>query len=333
MQRNIQVEQTPCPLCKKVATKQIASGVDREYYTSRDMYHVVECDTCKLLYLNPRPTKEELGNIYPQNYHSYIIDTEPKKISFLTKMRYKAHTSRFAKILKYIKADKKIDLLDVGCGDGWMMHLFKQAAPDRINTFGVEISPEVCDFARSMGNTVYCGRIEDVHFDRQFDLLNYNHVIEHVSDPYAVTLKSYQVLKPGGILVYETPNADTIDRNWFHDSNWGAYHFPRHWYFFTPDSLRRMGESAGLEYVAHYFHPGPTHWVWTLHNVAMKYNNFLGRFGQWLFDPVKIFRKGIIPFTLLGFFTIFDSILIKLTGRSSVMTIIFRKPETTNSSS
>ncbi len=327
MKSVIKMEQTPCPICKTSDSKNIASGTDREYFTCPDVFHVVECKSCKLMYLDPRPTKDELGKIYPENYHSYIIDTEPKKISFLTKMRYKAHTNRFAQVLKYVNPTQKIDLLDVGCGDGWMMHLFKQAAPSRINTFGVEISPEVCDIARSMGNTVYCGRIEDVNFDRTFDLVNFNHVIEHVSDPYEVTLKSHKILKPGGLLIYETPNADTVDQTWFKNSNWGAYHFPRHWYFFTPSSMRRMGESVGLEYVTHYFHPGPTHWVWTLHNVSMQYNNFLGKFGQWLFNPVRIFRKGIIPFTLLGFFTVLDSILIKLTGRSSVMTIIFRKPE------
>lgn len=327
MQPSIEVEQTPCPICKTLATKNVASGTDREYFTSPDLYHVVECASCKLLYLNPRPTKRELSRIYPQNYHSYIIDTEPKKISFLTKMRYRAHTKRFGKILKYIQTTQKIDLLDVGCGDGWMMHLFKQAAPDRITTYGVEISPDVCNMARGMGNTVYCGRIEDVKFDRSFDLVNFNHVIEHVSDPYEVTLKSYEILKPGGLLVYETPNADTVDRSWFHHSNWGAYHFPRHWYFFTPDSLRHLGESVGLQYVSHYYHPGPTHWVWTLHNVFLQYDNRVGRFGQWLFDPLRIFRKGIIPFCLLSFFTVLDSMILKLTGRSSVMTIIFRKPE------
>lgn len=326
MQNSIAVENSLCPMCKTLSTKQIASGQDREYYTSTDLYHVVECQTCALLYLDPRPTKAELSRIYPPTYHSYIIDAKSKKRSFLTKMRCKAHTNRFAKVLKYLPKEKKIDLLDVGCGDGWMMHLFKQASPDRITTFGIEISPEVCELARAMGHTVYCGRIEDVKIDRTFDLLNYNHVIEHVSDPYEVTAKSFSLLKPGGFLVYETPNADTVDRSWFKDSNWGAYHFPRHWYFFTPETMKKMGESLGFEYVDHYFHPAPTHWIWTLHNFFLKHNNMLGRACQRLFDPVRIFRGGLIPASLLGFFTIVDLLIMKTTGRTSVMTVIFRKP-------
>jgi SAM-dependent methyltransferase len=154
-------------------------------------------------------------------------------------------------------------------------------------------------------------------------------VIEHVSDPRKVTQKSYEILKPGGILVYETPNADTIDQRWFKNSNWGAYHFPRHWYFFTSQSLRRLGEAVGLEYVGHYYHPAPTHWIWTLHNVSLQYNNLWGRLGQRLFNPTSIFRRGIIPFILLGFFTVIDHMLLKFTGKTSVMTVIFRKPELT----
>ncbi len=323
---NIEVETVSCCICKNTNAEVIASGTDREYFTSLNTYHVVKCQSCALLYLSPRPIEKELSTIYPSNYHSYIIDTEPKKISLLTQMRYKAHISRFAKILKYVPDDKKINLLDVGCGDGWMMQLFKRAAPDRITTYGVEIAEEACAAARKMGNTVYCGRIEDVQFDRQFDLINYNHVIEHVSDPQAVTQKSYDILQEGGFLVYETPNADTWDWKHFREGNWGAYHFPRHWYFFTPESIKKMGESVGFEYVTHYYHPAPTHWVWTLHNVSLKYNNFLGRIGRKLFDPIKIFRGGMLPFFLLGVFTVVDLVLIKLTKRSSVMTVIFRKP-------
>ena len=327
MQTTVEMEQVYCPICKKPDANLIASGSDREYYTTPDIFHVVQCQICSLLYLNPRPTTKELGVIYPPNYHSYIISVEPKKISFLTKMRYKAHAKRFGKILKYTDSSEKIDLLDVGCGDGWMMDIFKQMAPTRITTYGVEIAPEVCQMARAMGNTVYCGRIEDVQFDRTFDLINFNHVIEHVSNPQDVTQKSYDILRPGGLLVYETPNADTKDWNWFRSGNWGAYHFPRHWYFFTPATIRRMGELAGFEYVTHYYHPAPTHWVWTLHNLSLQHNNLWGRIGRKLFNPTRIFRGGFIPFCLLAFFTVVDSVLIKFTGRSSVMTVIFRKPE------
>ena len=71
----------------------------------------------------------------------------------------------------------------VGCGDGWMLYLFKLADPKRIRTFGVDINEKVCAAARSRGHTVYCGLFEDVQFDQQFDVINLSNVIEHVTDP------------------------------------------------------------------------------------------------------------------------------------------------------
>ncbi len=327
MDDSIEVEQISCCICGKSETQSIASGTDREYFTSSAVFYVVQCKQCKLLYLNPRPQANELSKIYPSSYHSYIIDTELDSMSWLTRMRYKAHTKRFTKVLKYTQQNKKIDLLDVGCGDGWMLSLFQKTAPDRLTTYGVEISPEVCKLAENLGHKIYCGRIEDVIFNRSFDLINYNHVIEHVSNPKEITQKSFDILKPNGILVYETPNANTLDWFWFRKGNWGVYHFPRHWYFFTPETIRGMGEAIGFEYVDHYFHPGPTHWVWTMHNLFFQSNNLFGRMGKRFFDPVKIFRGGVVPFCLLGFFTLLDLMLIKLSGRSSVMTVIFRKPD------
>lgn len=324
---SVRQEEIVCDQCGSPAYTAIARGTDREYYTSEDEYQTVRCDSCGLMYLNPRPVAEELGRIYPEVYHSYILDeASGSKGSFITRMRQKAAINRFRPVLKHVRGGGSVDLLDVGCGNGWGLELFRAAAPGRIKTFGVEIAQEACDIAESHGHKTYCGRFEDVELDQQFDLVNLTHVIEHVSSPRSVVRKAYEALRPGGILVLETPNAAAADARWFEKSAWGSYHYPRHWYFFTPESLEAMGESEGFKMVDHYYHPSPTTWVWTAHNMSLKTGGALGRLGEKIFDPIQIFRGGLVPTCTMGFFYLLDRALILTTGQSNVMTAIFKKP-------
>jgi 2-polyprenyl-3-methyl-5-hydroxy-6-metoxy-1,4-benzoquinol methylase len=322
----IETESVECNLCGSTRSRVIATGADREYHTSKDEFSFARCADCNLVYLNPRPVAAELPRIYPATYHSYILDrASGSRGSFITRMRQRAAARRFRPVMKHLRGLETIDLLDVGCGNGWMLQLFKSLDPDRVRTFGVEISEPVCDTARKLGHTVYCGRFEDVNLDRTFEVVNLTHVIEHVSDPRLVVRKAFNALKPGGLLVLETPNVGAVEWPLFKDGAWGAYHIPRHWYLFDRATIRQLGEAEGFAMIDWYCHPGPTHWVWTMHNICEGRTDVFGRLGRWIFDPVRIFRGGMISTLAMGVFYIVDRALLALPRQTSVMTAIFRR--------
>lgn len=72
--------------------------------------------------------------------------------------------------------------------------------------------------------------------------------IEHVADPTQVLAGISQVLKPGGLLVLSTPNADGWGARLFGD-RWIHWHAPYHLQFFSSRSMTRAAEVAGLELV------------------------------------------------------------------------------------
>lgn len=76
-----------------------------------------------------------------------------------------------------------------------------------------------------------------------------------------------------------------------------------------------------------YCHPGATHWVWTMHNVCAARGSSVGKIGEKLFDPVKIFRGGLLPTAIMSVFFLLDRAFIALGRETSVMTAIFKKPE------
>jgi 2-polyprenyl-3-methyl-5-hydroxy-6-metoxy-1,4-benzoquinol methylase len=306
----------------------VAQGTDREYPTSADTFNIVECETCSLRYLNPRPTVRELATIYPQNYHAYNIrapGSTEASLPLVTRLRHRIYSRRFRRVFAHLPDRSAIELLDVGCGDGWMLDLYKLASPKPINTFGVDFNEEVCKVARSYGHTVYCSRFEDLDLAGRFDIVNLSHVIEHVSDPLLIARKSLEVLRPGGLFVLETPNTDTLDGKWFEAGNWGAYHVPRHWNLFNAATLRQLGERAGLRFVEVTYNPAPVHWVWSFHNMALERGGPIGRVAEKVFAPLDVFGGGLKAFALLSTFTLFDLAVKLATGRTSNMMMVFRK--------
>jgi SAM-dependent methyltransferase len=317
-----------CALCGSAEATAIAKGRDREYPTSPDMFTIVECADCGLRYLNPRPTVAELEVIYPPNYHAYNIrlpGSSKDSLPFVTRLRHKIYSRRFKRVFGHIPKRALVELLDVGCGDGWMLDLYKLASPQPIKTYGVDFNPQVCKVAESFGHTVYCSRFEELDLKGRFDVVNLSHVIEHVSDPLLIASKSFEVLRPGGLFVLETPNTATLDGKWFERGNWGAYHIPRHWNLFNGTTLRQLGEKAGFTFLEVVYNPAPVHWVWSFNNFAIEKNGSLGRLGQKVFAPLDVFGGGLKAFLLLSTFTLFDLALKLATGRTSNMMMIFRK--------
>ncbi|RMD76877.1 class I SAM-dependent methyltransferase [Candidatus Dojkabacteria bacterium] len=111
--------------------------------------------------------------------------------------------------------DKKI--LDLGCGKGvWMSEFVKFTSPE--NVFGVDCDKDLIDWlVNNAQSPIYQSKIpfenvvhsvaESIPFkDNYFDIVFHNEVLEHVSDDILTIRESFRVLKPGGYLIFFTPN-------------------------------------------------------------------------------------------------------------------------------
>ena len=60
-----------CCVCESDDTEPVGMGKDFEYNTSSDTFLAMRCNSCGLVYLNPRPNISEFERIYPVNYHAF----------------------------------------------------------------------------------------------------------------------------------------------------------------------------------------------------------------------------------------------------------------------
>ena len=117
----------------------------------------------------------------------------------------------------YIQAGQYV--LDFGCGRG---NLVIALAGRGCTALGVDFSPSAIDFAREylrrfpkeIQNRVEFKRMtkEELNFEKQFDVIVFNQVYEHLHDWELEILipKFKRALKPGGRLVMSTPNLNYV---------------------------------------------------------------------------------------------------------------------------
>lgn len=90
------------------------------------------------------------------------------------------------------------------------------------------------------------GELNSVRLKPGFDAVTLWHALEHEYDPVASLVRLRELTRPGGVLVVEVPNADSLTR-WLHGDQWAGFHTPRHTTVFTPPTLRSVLVRAGWQ--------------------------------------------------------------------------------------
>lgn len=94
-------------------------------------------------------------------------------------------------------------VLDIGAGAGIVAEMNFKADVGRI--YGIDLDPRVVDNPYLHEGCV--GDAADLPYaDNMFDLIFADNVMEHLANPEQVFRECARVLKPGGILMFKTPN-------------------------------------------------------------------------------------------------------------------------------
>jgi SAM-dependent methyltransferase len=225
-----------CPLCGGEAVLHFWDCRDLEYFIEGHAdFH--RCTRCRLVFMHPLPTREELPGLYPAHYQN--INPQPNRFMKLLVDRFHEHHAAICR--RHL--DHGGALLEVGSAGGDLLERLRSQGYENVK--GIEISEEGCAAARRRGVEVFHGTVEEFETDRRFDMIFMSHVIEHVLDPVATVAKLHALLAEGGVVYMETPNVSSLDaRLW--GRHWGLIHYPRHLHLFDRASLRCLLEQGGF---------------------------------------------------------------------------------------
>lgn len=223
-----------CNLCGSRDHKAIIYSKDYTF-PGTEKFQVVKCLTCGLVFINPRPTDDEMGRYYPDKYYDRYEELKDES---------EAIQNKKIKIVERIKKSGRI--LDAGCGKGYFLHNIQNKGWD---VSGIEISAGAAGYARDILGikNIYQQDILKVSLTADyFDVITLWNVIEHLSNPLQALKKAHALLKDDGVLIINCPNFNSILRVAFGDK-WYQLDAPRHLYHFTPETLRQMLKISGFK--------------------------------------------------------------------------------------
>lgn len=233
------MEQVNCNLCGSDKAELFLERLDR-LHVSSEPFRYVRCLRCGLIYLNPRPTSDEIHAYYPNGYEAF----ESKEEGFPFRLGQRYRIKKRCWTVESMSTTKRGKLLDVGCARGDFLLGMKERGWE---VWGVELSALAAQEARDrVGASVFHGQLEEANFpDAYFDVITLWDVLEHLFDPKASLREVNRTLDEDGLLVLGVPNLGSFDALIFGEA-WIGWDAPRHLYAFPAEVMARLLTEAGF---------------------------------------------------------------------------------------
>lgn len=158
----------------------------------------------------------------------------------------------FAKSVAFIRHFRPCGrLLDLGCAYGFFL---KEARP-YFDVSGIELAEDAAESCRQAALPVLSGVADEANMATvgEVDVITLFDVVEHLPQPRDTLALCCRHLKPGGVIVITTGDFVSLAARLM-GAKWRLMTPPQHLWFFTRESLRRMGDLLGLS-IVHFDHP------------------------------------------------------------------------------
>ena len=201
------------------------------YYASENGYDLVKCSDCGLLYVNPRPTDEDIEQAHQTGVH------RGSELLLTTGYRNPQKINNYLEILREFFPNELIltrkKWLDIGCGYGEFLEALNIFTKGEIKLKGIEPNIDKQISAKKRGFDVSFFDIEK--HTGKYDVISSLNVYSHLKDPPRSIQSWKHLLNPRGELLLET--GDTAD----FDSK--DHHRP----FYLPDHLSFPSEKIVID--------------------------------------------------------------------------------------
>jgi 2-polyprenyl-3-methyl-5-hydroxy-6-metoxy-1,4-benzoquinol methylase len=234
------------------------------------------CETCALLWLDPRPVAEHIARLYTgyythdqgiranraarwREYARLAVLAAIEGYESLASSRWQRRLGRLALMVPPLNEMARLGLmglgripkgklLDLGCGSGRFLATMRRAG---WQVSGIEPDHRAAGVARDrFGIEVCAGGLDEAGLPgHSFDAIVLSHVVEHAADPLALLDGCRRLLRPGGCLALSTPNVQSRGHELF-GAAWLHLDVPRHLQLFPPSGLVALLQRAGFERVS-----------------------------------------------------------------------------------
>ena len=251
LENNINDYFSKCPICSNTKLQLVYKF---EYFS------IMKCQRCMNSWRTNMYDADKIKQLYcSEEYEQHpYFSYENEDVETLINKRFQNYNRALVYIESVIGVGK---LLDVACGSGSFLSI---ATKRGWEPHGIELSPALCRVCeKNSGVKVTNSYFEEANLpEKYYDTITFWDIIEHVLDPVFCIEKAKSLLKPGGIVMFCTPNEDSLlaGIGWALYKFTGSYYsYPAlalhpvyHTYFFSKKGFREILLERDLNVISSY---------------------------------------------------------------------------------
>ena len=230
-----------CPICANTTTKPYYQVKD--YAVTKELFSLVKCSNCSLVYTNPQPTNQNMPRYYQSS--SYISHSQYSS-NLTERVYYLARYFMLRQKLKWVHKSlgSKGRVLDYGSGTGSFVTLLHK---NKWDAWGVEPNDQARSIANLNGSTRVVDSLDTLP-QGQYDAITLWHVLEHIPNLEHMINELLARLSTTGFLFVAVPNCASYDAQYYKEY-WAGFDVPRHLFHFTPDSMKLLVKKHRLDLI------------------------------------------------------------------------------------
>ena len=196
-------------------------------------FYLSKCNNCNFVFSRKIPTIEMINKCYEGYDRLVLLSAESQK-----------NIERL--IRKQIKRYEFDNVLDIGCGNGEFLNIYKKFGK---KTFFTEFGEDLI-YQLKQKHEFIESEMKPVS-KKKFDLVILSEVIEHTNDPKSLINSISKLQNKNGLIYITTPNYNCLESKIL-KSNYGIFTYPEHLSYFTIKTLDNLLKQKGYKKIYGY---------------------------------------------------------------------------------
>ena len=235
-----------CLRCQSQSYTILFRDGDRLYRTTSRTFSIIECSRCALIRLFPRPTPDELTSFSPEES---VWKPEKTPMGRLMEFYRRLVLWEHARFIVNSSTPPGA-ILDFSSGGGVLAEVLRRHG---LPAVALDRSPSAARRTAAGGVPSVCAALRDAPFKaRSLAAVSLLHVLEYIADPEGCLLEIRRLLRSGGRLFVQVPNA----ASWqflLLGRRWSALDIPRRLVHFRVEDLEDLLSAYGFRVVRRKF--------------------------------------------------------------------------------
>lgn len=205
---------------------------------NHERFEFHQCDHCHSVFLTNPVSEDRLEHYYTKYYLPYRGSAPWGRFrDFVDGSQRRLDKRRVRVVSRAANTSQTIDLLDVGCGNP----TFLRAANETLNVrcTGMDFSDKGWANDADTDLNLIQSTFEAFDTPQRFDVITLWHYLEHDYNLPQTARKLYDLLKPGGKLIVEVPDYQSLTAR-IQKTHWQGWHTPRHVTLFSKTGFQTL---------------------------------------------------------------------------------------------